>query len=541
MATLADKAFLSGADNRPPMLKKDMYDSWKSRMELYMMNRQHGQMILESVQNGPLIWPTIGENGLIRPRKYSELTLVEAIQATCDVKATNIIFQGAAKGNFPFSRLRTSNFAFRECDTPDSPPSQDPYETVVAQWRSRVAARSSPPSSPIRQILPAPPGLPRRPAFLFLPNFLNDSSIIASVRPSRKRCRSLSVLISSPMHIPLSPICANLSPPPKRIREFDSVMELEVSLEDGYQPYVPREVGLGVDIKDSHEPYTEPDADSDIQAYINECIAYADAIKTRGMNDRDVVETATEEEIESRERHANGAIEVTYETLGERVEADVAVSDSMIESMSNATRTGMTQDTINELIAKRMDEALKAYDAAINPKIKAEIKSDQQGHHIKENFNNGNDNGNGNGNPNVNNEEVMETVFHISNCPPRYQVKYASCTLMDGTLTWWNSYKRTIGVDAVYAMTWMALMKLMTEDAIRVANNLIDQKMKGYDIKNAENKRRNNVERKGYIRVFPYCNKCRIHHEGLCMAKCGNCKRVGHMTIDYRTVVAATP
>ncbi|GKB71687.1 hypothetical protein Tco_0933099 [Tanacetum coccineum] len=51
MTTLADKAILSGADNRPPMLEKDMYDSWKSIMELYMMNRQHGRMILESVEN----------------------------------------------------------------------------------------------------------------------------------------------------------------------------------------------------------------------------------------------------------------------------------------------------------------------------------------------------------------------------------------------------------------------------------------------------------------------------------------------------------
>nr|GEV66484.1 integrase, catalytic region, zinc finger, CCHC-type, peptidase aspartic, catalytic [Tanacetum cinerariifolium] len=51
MTTLADNAILSGADNRPPMLEKDMYDSWKSRMELYMMNRQHGRMILESVEN----------------------------------------------------------------------------------------------------------------------------------------------------------------------------------------------------------------------------------------------------------------------------------------------------------------------------------------------------------------------------------------------------------------------------------------------------------------------------------------------------------
>ncbi|GJT08532.1 retrovirus-related pol polyprotein from transposon TNT 1-94 [Tanacetum coccineum] len=68
MATLTDKAILSGAENRPPMLEKDMYDSWKIIMELYMMNRQHGRMILEFVEN--------------------------AIQADCDIKATNIILQG---------------------------------------------------------------------------------------------------------------------------------------------------------------------------------------------------------------------------------------------------------------------------------------------------------------------------------------------------------------------------------------------------------------------------------------------------------------
>nr|GEY82114.1 hypothetical protein [Tanacetum cinerariifolium] len=54
MTSLADKAILSGADNRPPMLERDMYDSWKSRMELYMLNRPHGRMILESIKQDPL-------------------------------------------------------------------------------------------------------------------------------------------------------------------------------------------------------------------------------------------------------------------------------------------------------------------------------------------------------------------------------------------------------------------------------------------------------------------------------------------------------
>nr|GEZ87530.1 hypothetical protein [Tanacetum cinerariifolium] len=93
MSSLADKAILSGVDNLPPMLEKDMYDSWRSRMELYMLNRQHSRMILESVEHGPLLWPTVEEDGVTRLKKYSKLSAAEAIQADCDVKATNIILQ----------------------------------------------------------------------------------------------------------------------------------------------------------------------------------------------------------------------------------------------------------------------------------------------------------------------------------------------------------------------------------------------------------------------------------------------------------------
>nr|GEY95053.1 hypothetical protein [Tanacetum cinerariifolium] len=76
------------------MLEKDMYDSWKSRMELYMLNQQHGRMILESVEQGPLLWPSVEVEGVTRLKIYSELSATEAIQADCNVKATNIILQG---------------------------------------------------------------------------------------------------------------------------------------------------------------------------------------------------------------------------------------------------------------------------------------------------------------------------------------------------------------------------------------------------------------------------------------------------------------
>nr|GEZ90160.1 hypothetical protein [Tanacetum cinerariifolium] len=50
-------------------------------------------MILESVEHGPLLWPTVEEDGVTREKKYSELSAAEAIQADCDVGATNIILQ----------------------------------------------------------------------------------------------------------------------------------------------------------------------------------------------------------------------------------------------------------------------------------------------------------------------------------------------------------------------------------------------------------------------------------------------------------------
>ncbi|GJX55028.1 hypothetical protein Tco_0284925 [Tanacetum coccineum] len=74
MTTLTDKSLLSGGDTKPPTLEKHLYDSWKSRMEIYMMNRPHGRMILASVEKLPLVWPTITVDGVTRPKEYTELT-----------------------------------------------------------------------------------------------------------------------------------------------------------------------------------------------------------------------------------------------------------------------------------------------------------------------------------------------------------------------------------------------------------------------------------------------------------------------------------
>nr|GEW94467.1 ribonuclease H-like domain-containing protein [Tanacetum cinerariifolium] len=91
---MAEFMIISGANNRPPMLDKSLYDSWKSHMEHYIANRENGRMILNSAQNGLLIWHTITEeDGTTRTKKYEELSATEKIQADCDCKATNIVLQ----------------------------------------------------------------------------------------------------------------------------------------------------------------------------------------------------------------------------------------------------------------------------------------------------------------------------------------------------------------------------------------------------------------------------------------------------------------
>ncbi|GJR06263.1 reverse transcriptase domain-containing protein [Tanacetum coccineum] len=304
-------------------------------------------------------------------------------------------------------------------------------------------------------------------------------------------------------------------------------------------------------------------------------------------------------------------------------------------------RSGMTPKAIEELIAQRVAEALANYEATRAANA-LEAKSQSQNGNDDENGSGGNGNGNHrdggnneNGNPNENGRgamivarvytyqdfvkcqplnfkgtegvvgltrwfEKMETVFHISNCPEVYQVKYATCTLLDSALTWWNLHKRTVGVDAAFAMTWRDLMKLMKEvycprseiqkietelwnltvknnnlaaytqrfqeltllctgmvpgeedrieryvgglpdniqgnvmsaepmrfqDAIRLANSLMDQKLKGYAIRSAKNKR--NFE----------SNQRENHaHQPLFKRSCG---RIGHMTRDCKPVVPAT-
>ncbi|GKB91969.1 hypothetical protein Tco_0964241 [Tanacetum coccineum] len=98
----------------------------------------------------------------------------------------------------------------------------------------------------------------------------------------------------------------------------------DFEVEEGYVPCVPREIGLGVDVEDSYEPYTKLDINPNVQTNIDECFVYADAIRTRGTDVRVVVETAAEEDVES---SARGVVEVEVDPrVGPVIDDDVRES-----------------------------------------------------------------------------------------------------------------------------------------------------------------------------------------------------------------------
>ncbi|GJY11651.1 hypothetical protein Tco_0380960 [Tanacetum coccineum] len=96
MTTLAEFMIIAGADKPCPPCGVIFVEYWEnSRMKFSMENRENGRMILDSVQNGPLVWPTVvHEDGTTRKKTYAKLSATKKLQADCDCKATNIVLQG---------------------------------------------------------------------------------------------------------------------------------------------------------------------------------------------------------------------------------------------------------------------------------------------------------------------------------------------------------------------------------------------------------------------------------------------------------------
>ncbi|GJT05204.1 putative reverse transcriptase domain-containing protein [Tanacetum coccineum] len=177
----------------------------------------------------------------------------------------------------------------------------------------------------------------------------------------------------------------------------------------------------------------------------------------------------------------------------------------------------------------------------------------------------------------------MESVFHISGCAIDNQVKFATCTLLGVVLTWVRGNDVAAYTQRFQELALMCTKILVDEtekvdkyisglpdnihgnamsarpktldDAIELANDLMDQKLRTYVERQNNNKRkaddslRNNQqpykkqnvagaytagpgEKKAYTGNLPLCTKCNYHQTGQCAPKCGKCKRYGHTTND---------
>nr|GFC56297.1 hypothetical protein [Tanacetum cinerariifolium] len=61
---------------------------------LCFIQSTHGRIMFYSIDTGPLVYPTIEENGQTRLKKYSKLTEEQKLQDDCEVQVTNIILHG---------------------------------------------------------------------------------------------------------------------------------------------------------------------------------------------------------------------------------------------------------------------------------------------------------------------------------------------------------------------------------------------------------------------------------------------------------------
>nr|GEX20516.1 hypothetical protein [Tanacetum cinerariifolium] len=367
--------------------------------------------------------------------------------------------------------------------------------------------------------------------------YLAVSSELSS-SPSETSSSSSSLSISAPAV--LSHVLADRLPPCKRFRGSPALSYQGDTIQTMIEPVIPH---------------------AQLQATVKYRVEETEE-ELRTIRDRVVT---TEQQCASLQAKAR-AVEQRHVYSRDRIShleyrlghAEYLIQEQEVARFADGLR--MTSDAIEQLIAQRVAEALAFRET---------------------NQNNKNGNQNKNGNCNGTNDNVGGAM---------------PVTYVYSALTWWNSYVKTIGIDAAYETPWNELIKMMTErdllcpgmvldeeknieryiwgiqdniqgnvtssilaslqDAIRMANSLMDQKVRANATRQAKNKRKweNNLrdnhvqqsphkrhnmaraytaganEKKAYDRNLPYWNKCKLYHVGSLTVKCSNCKREADVT-----------
>ncbi|GKC96995.1 hypothetical protein Tco_1162437 [Tanacetum coccineum] len=134
-------------------------------------------------------------------------------------------------------------------------------------------------------------------------------------------------------------------PSPKRIRSPESATDLEVSSAESSEPSKSRGTDLEMDV--DVERSDGLDIDPKIQVEINECIAYTDALRARGIDARVVVEAVDQEEIEA---GARGPIEVRVDRVTHPV-----IADDIPEPTQEERAVEVTYETLGDLVQRFHD------------------------------------------------------------------------------------------------------------------------------------------------------------------------------------------
>ncbi|GJU17288.1 putative reverse transcriptase domain-containing protein [Tanacetum coccineum] len=168
--------------------------------------------------------------------------------------------------------------------------------------------------------------------------------------------------------------------------------------------------------------------------------------------------------------------------------------------------------------------------------------------------------------------ERTESVFSRSNCTEDCKVKFATGTLTEEALSWWNSFAQPIGIEEAYKITWVEFKKLLIkkycprtevqkmEDEfyhLTVKGKLSSMALCGEDLGNKAHSGETNesltteeLSTTTTTTVTPTPTTATIitnHNRtedrkpsGPCTVKCNTCNKVGHLTKNYKNKGPAT-
>ncbi|GJS18555.1 reverse transcriptase domain-containing protein [Tanacetum coccineum] len=85
--------------------------------------------------------------------------------------------------------------------------------------------------------------------------------------------------------------------------------------------------------------------------------------------------------------------------------------------------------------------------------------------------------------------ERTESVFSRSRCAEENKVTFATGTLTDDALSWWNAYAQPMGIEQANQITWTELKRLLTNkycprtEIRKMEEELYNLIVKGNDLK----------------------------------------------------------